>query len=87
MLGATSLMVMFTCVDAEPPELFAQTVYAVLVVCKTDGVPLMAPVLELNDNPDGTEGLISQLVTDPPLTVAVFVVISVPFSSVMFSVA
>lgn len=81
------MMVMFTCVDADPPELFAHTVYAVFVVCKTDGVPLMAPVLELNDNPDGTEGLISQLVTAPPLTVGVFVVISVPFSSVMFSVA
>ncbi len=87
MLGSTSLMVMFNCVDVEPPELFAQTVYAVFVVCKTDGVPLMAPVLELNDNPVGTEGLISQLVAVPPLTVAVFVVISVPFSRVMFSVA
>ena len=87
MLGATSLMVMFNCVDVDPPELFAQTVYAVFVVCKTDGVPLMAPVLELNDNPVGTEGLISQLVAVPPLTVAVFVVISVPFSRVMFSVA
>ena len=87
MLGSTSLMVMFNCVDVAPPELFAQTVYAVFVVCKTDGVPLMAPVLELNDNPVGTEGLISQLVTVPPLTVAVFVVISVPFSRVMFSVA
>ena len=59
----------------------------VLVVCKTDGVPLMDPVLELNDSPDGTEGLTSQLVTVPPLTVGVFVVMSVPFSSVMFSVA
>lgn len=58
-----------------------------MVVCKTDGVPLMAPVLELNDSPDGTEGLISQLVTVPPPTVAVFVVIVVPFSRVMFSVA
>ncbi len=37
--------------------------------------------------PDGTEGLISQLVTLPPPTVAVLVVMSVPFSSVMFSVA
>jgi len=45
----------------------------------------MDPELELNDNPDGTEGLISQLVTVPPPTVAVLVVMSVPFSSVMFS--
>ena len=59
----------------------------VLVVCKTDGVPLMDPVLELNDSPDGTEGLISQLVTVPPPIVGVFVVMSDPFSSVMFSVA
>ena len=47
----------------------------------------MDPVLELNDSPDGTEGLISQLVTVPPPIVGVFVVMSVPFSSVMFSVA
>ena len=47
----------------------------------------MDPVLELKDSPDGTEGLISQLVTLPPPTVAVLVVMSVPFSSVIFSVA
>ena len=46
----------------------------------------MDPVLELNDSPDGTEGLISQLVTEPPLEEGVLVVMSVPFSSVMFSV-
>ena len=50
------------------------------------GVPLISPVLELNANPFGTDGLISQLVTDPPLEEGVLVVMSVPFSSVMFSV-
>ena len=51
------------------------------------GVPLMAPVLALNAIPDGMDGLMAQPVAVPPLTVGVLVVMSVPFSSVMFSVA
>jgi len=45
----------------------------------------MAPVEVLKERPDGKEGLISQLVMDPPLTLGVFVVIAVPFSRVIFS--
>ena len=48
---------------------------------------MMTPVLELKVNPCGTEGLISQDVIAPPLTLGLLVVIAVPFSSVMFSVA
>ena len=47
----------------------------------------MAPVLALNAIPDGMDGLMVQLVAVPPLTVGVLAVMSVPFSSVMFSVA
>ena len=63
----------------------AQIVYVVAVVCRTVGVPLIAPVLALNAKPLGRLGLISQLVTAPPLTLGVLVVIAVPFSRVMFS--
>jgi len=52
------------------------------VVCNTEGVPLMAPVDELNESPLGTAGLISHVVTLPPLMAGVVVVMSVPFSSV-----
>jgi len=45
----------------------------------------MAPVLVLNERPLGRLGLISQLVTVPPLTLGVLVVIAVPFSRVIFS--
>ena len=80
-------MVMLTCVEVEPPELLAETVYVTAVVCKFVGVPLMTPVLALNAIPDGMDGLMVQLVTVPPPTVGVLAVMSVPFSSVMFSVA
>ena len=45
----------------------------------------MAPVEVLKERPDGTDGLISQEVMVPPLTLGVLVVIVVPFSRVMFS--
>ena len=48
---------------------------------------MMTPVLELKVNPCGTEGLISQLVTAPPLTLGLFVAMAVPWVNVMFSVA
>ena len=81
------MMVMLTCVEVEPPELLAETVYVTAVVCKFVGVPLMTPVLALNAIPDGMDGLMVQLVAVPPPTVGVLAVMSVPFSSVMFSVA
>ena len=42
------------------------------------GVPLMAPVEESRDNPDGNEGETDQEVTGPPLEVGVTVVMAVP---------
>ena len=47
----------------------------------------MTPVLELNDIPDGMDGLISQLVTLTPLTLGLLLVIVTPWVKVMFSVA
>ena len=73
-------MVMFIWVEVDPPELLAQMVYVTDVVCRIEGVPLMAPVVELKIKPFGIEGLISQLVTLPPLMAGVVVVIAVPFS-------
>jgi hypothetical protein len=45
----------------------------------------MAPVEVLKERPDGTDGLISQEVMVPPLTLGVLVVIAVPFVRFMFS--
>jgi len=55
------------------------------LVCNTDGVPLMAPVLELKVKPVGKVGLICHVVTDPPFTLGVLVLIAVPLVRVMFS--
>ena len=73
-------MVMFICVEVEPPELLAQMVYVTDVVCRIEGVPLMAPVVELKLSPFGIVGLISHEMTLPPLIAGVVVVIAVPFS-------
>jgi len=78
-------MVMLIDAEVEPAELFAQTVYVAAVICKTEGVPLMAPVLELNNKPLGTAGVISQLVTAPPPTLGVLVLMATPLVKVMFS--
>ena len=78
-------MVMLTCVEVEPPELLAETVYVTAVVCKFVGVPLMTPVLALNAIPDGMDGLMVQLVTLPPLTLGVFVFMSTPLVRDIFS--
>ena len=42
----------------------------------------MAPVLELKVKPFGIDGLISHVVTLPPLMAGVVVVIAVPFSRI-----
>ena len=83
--GGASLMVMLTWAEVEPPELLAQTVYVVAVVCSTVGVPLIFPSEVPQVKPLGKDGSISQDVTVPPLTVGRFGVIAVPFSRVMFS--
>ena len=75
-------MVMFICVEVEPPELFAQMVYVTAVVCKLEGVPLIAPVVELKLKPLGIDGLISHEVTLPPLMAGVVVDMAVPFSRI-----
>ena len=82
MEATCSLIVMFTSVEAVPPELFAQTVYLTADVCRMDGVPLMAPVVELKVKPLGIDGLISHVVTVPPPMAGVVVVIAVPFSRI-----
>ena len=46
------------------------------------GVPLMAPVEESKERPDGSDGDTDQEVTVPPLEVGVTVVMVVPFVSV-----
>ena len=46
------------------------------------GVPLIAPVEASNDNPAGSDGDTDQVVTGPPLTVGVAVVIAVPVVNV-----
>ena len=51
-------------------------------VCRTVGVPLIAPVVVLNDKPLGMEGLMAHDVVAPPLMAGVVVVIAVPFSKV-----
>ena len=76
------MMVMFIWVEVEPPELFAQIVYVTAVVCKIEGVPLMVPVLALNESPLGMDGLISHAVADPPLMEGVVADIAVPLTSV-----
>ena len=46
------------------------------------GVPLMAPVEESSERPDGSDGETDQEVTAPPLEVGVTVVMVVPLVSV-----
>ena len=52
-------------VVAEPWPLVAVTVYDCDEVCRTDGVPLIAPVDASMLRPDGNAGLIDQDVTVP----------------------
>ena len=47
-----------------------------------DGVPLMAPVVESSDRPDGSDGETDHEVMAPPLIVGVTVVMAVPFVKV-----
>ena len=65
--GASSLMVILTLTSTEPPELLAQIVYITGSICKIVGVPQMVPLLDSKFKPAGKSGLISQLVTAPPL--------------------
>ena len=70
MSGASSLMVMLTVAEDEPPLLFAQIVN-VLNVINEVGVPQIDPLLVPKFRPDGRLGLIAQEVIVPePVTVA-----------------
>ena len=79
--GAMSLTTMVTEAVVLPPVLPAVTVYEDEVVMAV-GVPLMAPVDESSERPDGSDGETDQDVTGPPLTDGVTVVMAVPFVSV-----
>ena len=60
-------------VDAEPPELFAQTVYVVVGVTLV-AIPQIYPSVGFIAKPAG-KSLASQLVASPPLSVGYMVVI------------
>jgi len=70
MSGTSSLMVMLTVAEDEPPLLFAQIVN-VLNVINEVGVPQIVPLLVPKFRPDGRAGLMAQEVIVPePVTVA-----------------
>ena len=48
----------------------------------TEGVPLIAPVVESMERPVGSDGETDHVVTVPPLTVGVTVVMAVPLVNV-----
>ena len=69
--GASSLTVMLTVAEDEPPLLFAQIVNALSVINEV-GVPQMVPLLVPKLRPAGKVSLISQEVIAPgPVTVTV----------------
>ena len=70
MSGTSSLMVMFTVAEDEPPLLFAQIVN-VLIVINEVGVPQMVPLLVPKFRPAGKVVLMAQEVIVPePVNVA-----------------
>lgn len=70
MSGTSSLMVMFTVAEDEPPLLFAQIVN-VLIVINEVGVPQMVPLLVPKFRPAGKVALMAQEVIVPePVNVA-----------------
>ena len=87
MSGASSLMVMLTVAEDEPPLLFAQIVN-VLSVIKDVGVPQMVPLLVPKFKPEGKAGLMAQEVIAPDPVTDAFSgksVLDWPFVSVRFS--
>ena len=68
-------MVMLSRTEWDPPLLLAQTVWVLVVVCSTSGVPEMAPVLGSNDSPEGRLGWMAHEVGVPPVVDGVVVVI------------
>ena len=87
MSGTSSLMVMLTVAEDEPPLLFAQIVN-VLVVINEVGVPQTVPLLVPKFRPEGRLGVMAQEVIVPePVNVAFSgkSVLDWPFVSVRFS--
>ena len=85
MSGTSSLMVMLTVAEDEPPLLFAQIVNALNVINEV-GVPQMVPLLVPKFRPDGRLGLMAQeMIVPEPVTVAFSgkSVLDWPFVSVM----
>ena len=71
MSGASSLTVMFTVAEDDPPLLLAQMVN-VLSVINEVGVPQMVPLLVPKFRPLGKAGLMAQdMIVPEPVTVAV----------------
>ena len=64
-----------------PPVFVAVMVYIAEDVTAS-GVPLISPVDESSERPDGSEGDTDQPVTGPPNTIGVTEVIAVPFVNV-----
>ena len=79
--GGAMLTWMVTTAVALPPVLVAVTVYVADEVISV-GIPLIAPVEESKDRPDGSGGATDHDVTVPPLEVGVAVAIAVPLVSV-----
>jgi len=81
-------MVMLMVADVEPPLLFAQMVYVVVVVCNTVGIPQIVPLLVPKLRPVGRLPLISHDVMTPePVRVAFSgkSMLANPLTSVRFS--
>jgi hypothetical protein len=68
---------MVTVVLSVPPALVAVMVYVVFADIAV-GVPVISPVLVLNDKPAGSPGLIDQVVDAPPVLVADQLLIAKP---------
>ena len=87
MSGASSLMVMLTVAEDEPPLLLAKIVY-VLSGINEVGVPQIVPLLVPKERPLGSAGLMAHEVIVPePVKVAFSgkSVLDCPFVSVRFS--
>ena len=63
--GASSLIVMVTVAEDEPPLLFAQIVYVVAIVWRTVGIPQIVPLLVPKLRPAGNVAFISHEVISP----------------------
>ena len=69
--GTSSTIVMLMVAKEEPPELLAQIVYVIGLVCRTVGIPQIVPLSVPKFRPSGKVALISQEVIFPlPVSVA-----------------